>query len=92
MRHDLGRGALGTFLAGGVGVSVLAHASFAYADMGFSPGFLRGAVGFDQALFVGMSIVAFVSAALGLFGLWRMSRSRSRVSTPPASPGEALDD
>jgi hypothetical protein len=92
MRRDSGGGLLSALVAAGAGLVALAHAPLAYADMGFSPGFLRDSVGVDQYLFVVMLCAALVSAAVGVFGLWRMSRSGPYVRTPRASETGPLDE
>ena len=97
MRRDAARGVLSAVAAGTAGVTVLAQASAAYADMGFSPGDLRDALHSGQAqtgqfLLIVMAFAALASAAVGLLGLRRMSRCGPGPLEPCVSEGRPLDE
>lgn len=96
MRRGAGSGALSAVVAGVAGLSALAQARAAYADMGFSPGFLRDSVYVGnartgQSLLVVMVSAALISAALGVLGLRRMARQGPESFGPREGEDGPLD-
>lgn len=96
MRRGAGSSLIRTIVAGIVGLGTLAQAQAAYADMGFSPGFLRDSVYVGnartgQSLLVVMAFAALISALIGIVGLQRMAAQSSESLEPGESENGPVD-